>query len=287
MTTKLAKQAVADLAPAAPDELAMLDGLDALPDGLAEVDRDDIKIRTYLVNMKGTAPNGRKIPEDEYFDTVAETTKPTVDAVLLTLHKTNLFSYWDNGLGKTVRVCSSYDRVTGTMQDTGVERPCKGCPDAKWRKDEASGKPTRNCGPVYNTLGIDRETRQPFITRFKRTSLKVLQNYLSKHHINQRVQAGKYSNVPFYVFQVAMSVVMSADGKYALPVLTRGPVLTSAEVHGYAQAMQSLMTGLRTAVERAESQDVTDSGDDSAGGDTSFDTDKYVDQPANQQGFVE
>lgn len=238
------------------DELAALgEDLSFENDGLEEINQadGDIRIAGKVFNMKGTDANGDPIPQNVYFDTVDETTTKSIDATLIALHKTNDFSYFDNDKDETVRVCSSYDRVTGTVRDTREQRPCKGCPHAEWRKDD-NGKNTRDCGPVYNVAGVDRGTQMPFMVRFKKTSLKPFQAYLQKHHIGKRVVAGRRLNYPLFAFQVDMGLKMDESGKYALPVLTRGDVLSAEEIRinaEYAVAFRENMADLMARTETA------------------------------------
>src|SRR5699024_4271960 len=116
------------------------------------VDNEDIKISARVFNMKGKDERtGRAIPIDTFYDTVDETMHDTIDATLLSLHKTNAWTEYDENEGATKTHCKSFDRITGTMAD-GTQRACKGCPDAEWRMID--GKRKRNCGPIYNVVGL-------------------------------------------------------------------------------------------------------------------------------------
>lgn len=241
----------APLAAAPLDELAEV-GLDTSfdIDGLEEAGAEDMRVPAAVFNFKGVdAATGRSIPPDVFFNTVDETTKGEIDAAFLLLHKTNLFSVFNKAANKNDIICRSFDRVNGTM-NTGLQRPCEGCPDAVWRTED--GKRTRNCGPVYNMFAVDRETQMPFVVRFRRTSLPVIKSYLQKHHIGRRIAAGKRTNYPLFCFQVGLSLKMSPDGKYALPVLTRGEVLSRDEMiahSGSAQYLYDNMFKVLTATE--------------------------------------
>lgn len=240
------------------DEMAALGDLGLTDDGLGEIDRDDIRISARVFNMKGTDPKtGRKIPEDAYFDTVDETVSDTIDAALLDLHKSNLYSRFSNAEDRTEIICRSYDRVTGTMQDSGEQRPCKGCPDAEWRNEVVDGKQkrARNCGPVYNVFAVDRGTGLPFVVRFKRTSLDPIKSYLQKHFIGRRVlPGGKRTNYPLFAFQTRMSCTMDPSGKYALPVLQRGDLLSADEIKAHAEAQRFLREHMLAALDKTEAQ---------------------------------
>src|SRR5262245_56661443 len=65
------------------DELAALEGVEGVDfseDGLGQVDASDIKIAAKVFNFKGVNAQGRKIPEDVFYDTVDETVKEHLDA---------------------------------------------------------------------------------------------------------------------------------------------------------------------------------------------------------------
>jgi len=271
------------------DELDGLgvDDVVANDDGLGQVDADDIKIPVYVLNMKGKGADGRAIPIDEYYNTVDETSKRSVNAAFLHLHKSHLYSKWNNAEKRTEISCRSYDRVTGTWVADGHLRQCKGCPDFEWRR--ADGKRTRNCGPVYNMFSIDRDDHMPFVIRYKRTSLPVIKQHLQKHHIGRRIAKVRDPktnelkterlNYPLQVFAVTMEAEIS-DGKgdaYAVPTLVRGPVLSAEEIASLTESARTLRESVlpilmhveKVAAERGE-------GDDSGGGDGSFEPNKYA-----------
>jgi hypothetical protein len=186
-------------------------------DGLDEVGSEDIKISARIFNFKGKDPKtGRAIPIDTFFDTVDETTQDTITATLLSLHKTNAWTEYVEAEGKTKTHCKSFDRVTGTMEN-GAQRPCEDCPDAQWRNE--GGKRKRNCGPVYNVVGIDEEGQKAFLIRFKRTSLDAFKQFLNRYFLGKRVVGGKRANYPLFAFKTIIGLKLSEDGKYSLPVL--------------------------------------------------------------------
>lgn len=203
----------------------ILGDVDLGTDGLEEVDNSDINLPVMVFNMKGKDADGRALAPDVYYNTVTEGTHQTVDCVLLTMHKTNEWTEYNDDKGRNVKLCRSADRKTGTMED-GTQRPCEKCPDAQWRTDE-KGKRSKHCGTVINVVGVDRETGRPFIVRAKKTSLRPFKNYLNKHFIGAR---GSKGNVPLFAYQTTMGLTMSDDGKYSLPVYTRGKVLDRASI---------------------------------------------------------
>lgn len=256
------------------DELATA-GLvvaDDADDGLGEASGEDLKIATKVFNMKGLDENGRQIPADTFYDTVDQTTADELDAVLLYLHKTNVYSYYDNAEGRTRTVCRSWDRVTGTLEADGSQRPCAGCSDDQWYTED--GKRRKNCGPVYNVAGLDRRSQMPFWMRFKRTSLPPFKQHLQRHHLGRRVVAGKRLNYPLYAFGVKLRCVMSDDGKYALPVIERGDVLAQAEFDQCREAAAAIRENVIPLLTASEAQ-ADAAGAGAGGADTSFDTAAY------------
>lgn len=254
------------------DALAqVLDGVDVGDGGLGEIDKSDFKLAAKVFNFKGTDAAGDPIPPNVFYDTVEETAKKVLDLAFLLLHKTNEWREYDEAEGRSKIRCRSADRVMGIMED-GTERRCEGCPDAQWRTTETK-KRTRNCGPVYNVVAMDRETQQPCVVRFKRTSLPVIQSHLQKHHIGKRILGpGQRGNVPFFSFQVRASLKMSDDKKYAIPVLEKGSVLSQDEIRTHADSVAFFREHVLAIVERVAEKDTDTGGGGGAGGDdSSFD----------------
>lgn len=283
-STALAPANDNSLAPRPADALADMgfDGVDSealANDGLGEAGREDMKIAIYTLNNKGTGKDGRALPKDAYFDTVTETVKDEVNAVFCLLHKTNVYSVYNNDSDQTEIICKSFDRLKGTMSN-GTIRPCLDCPDAQWRTEpDDKGKPkrVRNCAEVHNVFAIDRDTQMPFIVRYKKTSLPVWRTHLQKHHLGRRVlPGGKRANYPLYAFGVTMRAKMAHEkANYAIPIIEYKGVLSRDEILAHAQNTADLALTMRPALERAEAIDEQRSA--GGGGDTSFDTDKYRD----------
>jgi len=261
--------------------LSVLDDMDIEVDGLEEASREDLKVAAKVFNMVGVDSNNDPIPKNAFFDTIEETVQKRIDAILLVLHKTHSYSEYNNAEKKTERFCASFDRVTGrVLRDFGGHkegdlRNCKDCPDYAWRKD-ADGKNTRNCGDVYNVVGLERESQMPFVVRFKKTSLPVIKTHMQKHHLGRRVVAGKRANVPLFAFAVELSCVMADAGTHALPVIERGAVLSKDEMLVAAEAAKMLREQMFDVLDRTETQEA--SAEETGGaGDTSFDADGFVD----------
>jgi hypothetical protein len=240
---------------------AVLDGIDVGSGGLGELDEADFRLAAKIWNFKGEI-DGEPVSPTTFFDTVQESSKKELDLALLDLHKTNLWAEFVDG--KMVRRCSSADQAMGIMED-GTERPCKGCPDAEWR--QVDGKRTRRCGPVYNVIAMERDTQQPCVLRFKRTSLKAIQSHLQKHHIGKLVIAGRRQNVPLFSLSVKATLKLTGEkNKYAVPVLERGAVLSRDEVLAHAESAKFYrdnILGVMAQVEKIDER--TDAGADGAG----------------------
>lgn len=279
-TTTTQAQSTALATPAAFDELAELDlaADEIADDGLSEANQDDVRIPVYTLNFPGMTKAGRPVPPDVFYNTVDEVELQGVDAVFISLHKTNMYSTRDKSTNKRLVICSSHDQVQGNMN--GTIRPCAGCPDAQWRseKDEqGKDRKTRRCDEIYNVYSGNRATGQPFIVRFKRTALKPFKNHLQKHHLKRRLlPGGQRTNYPLYVFSVHLTGKMAGEGqKHALPVIERGDTLGREEILLHAAAAKEIGQHWRKVLASVEKQaERTEAGED---GDTSFDTSKYDD----------
>jgi len=267
----------AALAPVSGDELAvLLDGLDISDDGLSEIGQEDIKLPTKVWNFKGLDQEGNPIAANVFYDTVTEQLARSLDLILIKLHKTREWREYVQGEGRSRVRCRSFDQVKGTMED-GTERPCEGCPDARWMDVIGDdGKPRRaaKCGPVYNIFAVELATRQPCVLRFKKTSLKEIQSYLNKHHINKRTVNGKLvgGHQPLYFYACRATLKMSDDKKYALPVLEKRETLSRADI-----AQASATCAYVTTVLLGELSKVIDQEQDAAGDTSKFPNDEGKD----------
>ena len=221
------------LAAAPQDALADILGDEDLDtDGFEELEQDDIKIAAKVFNMKGKDESGDPLLPNVFYDTVTEKTQRTVEGPLLTFVKSNAWTEYDEAEQRNKTICRSNDRETGLMLETGEERKCAGCPDAQWRNID--GKRTRNCGPVYTIIGIERLTQQPFMLRCKRTSLSPFQQYMNRYFINRRVVNGKRRNYPLFMHDTVVSLDMDDGGKYSIPKFTPGEQLGADELRNCA-----------------------------------------------------
>ena len=268
-----------ELAPATEhDEAAALAELSSFfgeggVDGLEDVDASDIRLAAKVWNMPGLADDGRAYPKDVFYDTLSEKTQDTIDCALLLSKKTFRYDEFDNAQDKTVIHCESRDRRTGTMTD-GSTRPCGGCPDAEWFRDE-DGKPYKKCGEVHNVVGVELDSGQPFATKFKKTGLKPFRTHLSRHHIGamRSKKTGRKVNVPMYFYAVELSLKLAPSGKYAVPVFEKRRLLdagTIAELKESAEGYHEMMAKVMDHVD-AQQERFDGGGGASVGGATNAD----------------
>lgn len=241
-------------------------------DGLEDVGGEDLKLAARLWNMRGLDKAGKSYPRDVFFDTISEETQEEIDCVFLLTEKSKRWDSFDNSLDKTIVHCVSPDRMTGTMAD-GTKRQCGGCGDDGWFQDE-EGKAYRRCGEVHTAVAVEVETQRPFLIRFKKTSLKPFRNYVMQHHWGGRMSGGKRKNIPLFVYSCGLSLKMHESGKYALPVLTRGPMLdreTMGTMHENAKAYKEIMSQV---LAHADVQDAKHSSSES---DANLNSDDFAD----------
>lgn len=206
------------LATSAPSSMARADilgGLDVGVTGLEEADASDFRLASITLNFNGLV-NGEVPPKSVWVNTVTETTSKTKRLALLVLHKSRAWTEFVQGEG-TKRRCSSWDTVTGTMED-GTTRACAGCPDAQWRME--NGKRTRRCGDVHNVVAMERDTGELVMLRAKKTAMDPWKSFLNKFFLGKRVVGGQRSNIPLFAFETQLSAEMiaSKSGNYAVPV---------------------------------------------------------------------
>lgn len=276
------------LATVDPAALAALADVEIIDDGLSEMDQSDVKLPTKTLNMKGVDKHGEEIPKTVWYDTVDEVGKKVLRVVFVSVYKTNVYSKYDSTEGRNKIICRSDDLVTGRMKESGLERPCKGCPDTVWVKvtrDDGKVANVRNCAPVKNVIAYDRDEEKLVTLRFKKTAMPALDTHLNKHHLGKGKSAGlNRKDVPIFFFEVKLTAVLAAAGTHAVPVLERGALLTADEVRSMADGAAYVREHRATILQGAD-----EAGERHEGApDTSFDPDKlggeqgkdFVDAPA-------
>jgi hypothetical protein len=263
------------LATSTPSSMARADilgGLDIGVTGLEEADASDFRLASITLNFNGMI-GGEVPPKSVWVNTVTERMEKTKRLVLLVLHKSRAWTEFVQGEG-TKRRCSSWDTVTGTMED-GTTRACAGCHDAQWRLE--NGKRTRRCGEIHNVVAMERDTGELVMLRAKKTAMDPWKAFLNKFFLGKRVVNGARSNVPLFAFETQLSAEMIANksGNYALPVFEIArdengdpKVLPTDEIRYLAETARGVRQLYLDRVR--EVADMADGHDSAATEDTSF-----------------
>lgn len=243
-------------------------------DGLSEFSANDFRTPALLYNLKGrTTADGAKVTQDLFYDSIERTAAREIDFVLLDIHMSNAYQRFDNKEQRNLTICSSFDRKTGVMAD-GRERPCKGCPDAVWKTDPTDGKRRANCSEVWSAFCFDLTTHKVFLLRFKKTSLDSIRNYTQQYHYGKREKSsGGRASIPLFVYRVHAHLEMDKTGNFAVPVLTRGAMFSSADMRVLKETAAGVRETLSQRLHSAEAS--IDSVEATGGGDASFDTEAY------------
>jgi hypothetical protein len=270
----------ASAAPPAPSALALAPAVDneALlafqatgidleqDDSCSELAPSDFRTAVKLFNLKGkTAADGTKVMQDLFYDSVDNTVQETVEFAILGLHKSNLYSIYDAGEGRTNRLCSSYDQVTGVWAEDGHTRKCEGCPDRNSMK-QADGKVRSNCSQLFDLFCLELQNTRVFMLRGKRTSLPPIKNYLHQHHFSKGgVKNGKRLDLPLYAYRVKAWLEMDQSGNYANLMLEKGALFSPNDLKVLHESAQAIRETLAERLAEAEQQTAaveTDGGTD-------------------------
>jgi hypothetical protein len=251
--------------------------------GLEEVDAEDLRFAVKVWNMKGVIPgtDGDTYRVNQFFDTLTEKTQKSLKCVFVTLIKSNDYSYFDNAKNESVRVCTSYDRVTGTLRSDhpkltqlkeGDTRACEACPDAQWVK--VDGKNTKACASVYGVMCVelndDLSPGSAFMMRFKKTALNPFKTHMQKHHIKRRkdTKTNQLADVPLFAYAVDITLKISENGNYAVPVIEKGELLPRdllVQLADQAKAFREMSADVSRVAEKKESAHGIDGAIDTDG----------------------
>lgn len=225
-----------------------------------------------LYNRKGLTDNGVRITPDVFWDTVQDTIQDELDCIMVLSVLSRAWFKWSNANNRNEFFCTSSDGVTGVLESTNQHRPCEGCPDRKWYKGD-DGKQTVNCTDIRTVLCVDAVTHDPYLLRFQKTSAKTLTQYMARHHDGRLRKPGsnKRYNLPLYAHHVHVTLELSENGNFAVPVLTFGDKSTPEE----AQLARETIEAMRPALEHAVADRAVDDTAGAEAGDTSFDPDKF------------
>lgn len=251
------------LATATPEELERIEAQNAAElaaffeeecetDGLEDVGGEDVKLGSKIWNMSGlNKATGESYKKNEFLDTLTEEVSTKVRLVFLTTKKTHRYDVFDNAKNKTDVVCQSLDRKTGVMND-GTRRPCQGCPDFGWYKDE-DGNNKRRCGEVHTVVGMDLDEHRPVVVRFKKTGLAPWRKYLMAHHWGVRIKPdGSRGNIGLFAYEAELSLALHESGKYAVPVIEKVGKLPIADVRTFGLIAKDIESTMSDALAVAD-----------------------------------
>jgi hypothetical protein len=238
-------------------------------DTCAELQPSDFKTAMKLFNMKGKAADGSQRRQDRFYDSITSEEQETVEFAILGLHKSNQYGVYDNGEGRTNRVCSSFDQVTGIWAEDGHQRKCEGCPDKRATK-QADGKVRSNCAEMVDLMCVELENTRVFALRGKRTSRPPIMNYLHQHHFAKGgTRNGKRTDLPLYAYRVTASLEMEPGGNYAQLSLDKGDIFSSNDLKVLKESAVGVRETLAERLNEVEAQATAAEGGSSTE-DTSF-----------------
>jgi hypothetical protein len=233
----------------------------------SELVPSDFRTAVKLFNLKSKAPNGQQRRQDRFYDSITGEEQQTIEFAILGLHKSNLYGVYDNGDGRTNKVCASFDQVTGTWSEDGHQRKCEGCPDKRAIK-QPDGKVRSNCTECDDLFCVELDNSRVFMLRGKRTSRPPIMNYLHQHHYGK---GGKGSNIPLYAYRVTASLEMDASGNYANLILEKGALFSPNDLKVLYESSVAIRETLADRMAEAEAQTAAHEGNDGGGeSDTSF-----------------
>lgn len=272
--TALARASAAELAL---DPLAgvLLEG-DIVTDTGTEELANDARIPRWAFNLTTlTGDDGKpvEVRKTVFVQTVSGKVVPKLRLQVISDHKSRQWK--EQREGKGVVLCSSWDNVTGRMPETNVERPCLGCPDFAWSKNE-KGENKRRCGEVHNVFALDLDTLDVAILSVKKTAIRSWKDYYSKYFHKQRGVRGpdgtlRKVDLPFFARETIVELELKTRGaeSWAVPVFRAGPVLERAQVlDGHTLARDCRETLFAAA---AKSDAVEERAADGGAGDSTFD----------------
>ena len=266
------------LTTAAEDEAALAALLDAVGDELPydgfshslSPDKFTIPLRSWN-GSSGTDVNGVRLTPDRFYDPVTQASSTAIDAIMILEHTKRAYSVFNQDTQEYNTICRSDDCVTGTEVATNKPRKCKGCPDAQWRKTPA-GKNAVNCSEEHHVLCVDRATREPFRVIFRRTSADAIKQHIQRHHLGQIKVRGRLANMPLYFRTVRLTLELSDNGKYAIPVIEKTGMTAVADMHLAKETLEAFEDTFTHAFEAGGGGD---GGEGGGGVDTSFNPEEF------------
>ncbi|HLD02479.1 MAG TPA: hypothetical protein VJC07_02150 [Candidatus Nanoarchaeia archaeon] len=207
-------------------------------ESLAEILPEDRLIAHECFNVKLKDKEGNWIPANCFFNTVTEEVSEEIDAVLLFLKKSRRYVTWDEEAGSTL-MCFSLDLTTGNWQEDPFDtRVCETCPLQKWGNGRNGTPPP--CKVVWNFVGINLKTRDPFVISAKSTSLKPMKQFVNQYFIGKM----KGKNLPLFCYAVKLRLTQPI-GTYAVLQPEIGHVFGKEDIEVWHQLAQELWNSQR------------------------------------------
>ncbi|MBI4487502.1 MAG: hypothetical protein HY694_00320 [Deltaproteobacteria bacterium] len=206
-------------------------------ESLVEIVPEDRLIAHECFNVKLKDKEDEWIPANRFFNTVTEEPSEEIEAVLLFLKKTRRYVVWDEDAG-SVLTCHSLDMKLGSWQEPEETRECLTCPFQKWGSGR-NGDPPK-CKLVWNFVGINLKTSDPFIVSAKSTSLKPMRQFLNRYFIGKL----RGRNLPLFCYAVRLRLIQPI-GTYAVLQPQIGPVFGREDIETWYRLSQELWNSQR------------------------------------------
>jgi hypothetical protein len=207
-------------------------------DSLAEIAPEDRLIAHECFNVKLRDKEGAWIPANCFFNTVTEEVSEELDAVLLFLKKSRRYVTWDEEKGSSL-VCFSLDLKNGSWQQEPFDaRACEACPLQKWGNGR-NGTPPK-CKIVWNFVGINLKSSDPFVISAKSTSLKPVKQFVNQYFIGK--MRGK--NLPLFCYAVKLKLAQPT-GTYSVLQPEIGLPFSREEIEAWHRLAQELWNSQR------------------------------------------
>jgi hypothetical protein len=205
-------------------------------ESLSEIAPEDRLIPHECFNVK-IQKDGQWVAPNRFFNTVTEEVSDEIDAVLLFMKKSRRYVEWDDSKGSTL-VCYSLDMATGNWREPPELRQCESCPLPLWTNGRCGDPP--KCKLVWNFVGINLRTREPFIISAKSTSLRPVRQFLNKHFIGK--MRGK--NLPLFCYMVKLKLYQPI-GTYAVLQPEIGPAFSIEDIGTWYRLSRELWDSRR------------------------------------------
>ncbi len=216
---------------------------------LVEIAPEDRLIAHECFNVKLKDKDDQWIPANRFFNTVTEEPSAEIDAVLLFLKKSRRYVVWDDDAGSTL-TCHSLDLQVGNWQEPAEIKQCLSCPYQRWNGNGRNHEPPK-CKLVWNFVGINLKTGDPFIISAKSTSLRPMKQFLNRHFIGKL--RGK--NLPLFCYAVKLKLTQPI-GTYAVLEPEAGPPFSGEEIKTWHRLAHELWNSQRVDLVQMSPEDI-------------------------------